>query len=118
MDGRWDSETLDDALDVLGDLPEWRLPSPRWEQVSSIVDRMRQAFDAGDVVELRDATADLELHGPVRANRMGTKDPAPANASIKERQNTLVHDLNTASADLRRRAGTDQEADGADQPPR
>ncbi len=93
VDGRWDEETLEDALDVLGDLHQWRLPSPRWEQIGSILDRMGQAFAAGDDEGLRDATSQLELHGPVRANRIGTKDVNGPDPSVTERQNRLIDEI-------------------------
>lgn len=111
MDGRWDRETLDDALDVLGDLPEWRLPAPRWEQVDAILGRMRLAFEAGNAEELRAATADLELHGPVRANRIGTKEPEGPDLSLLERQNHLQHALRTAVP--RSPGGGTEDEDGA-----
>ena len=98
VDGRWDEETLEDALDVLGDLLQWRLPSPRWEQIGSILDRMGQAFAAGDDEGLRDATSQLELHGPVRANRIGTKDVDGPDPSVTERQNRLIDEIGESRA--------------------
>ncbi len=98
MDSTWDAETVADALDVLTDLPQWRLSQARWRQVGAVLDRMRQAVDAGDDDSLRDLTSDLELLGPVRANRIGTRsgdeEPDP---TIIDRQNRLVHDLGTAA---------------------
>jgi hypothetical protein len=96
VDGRWDAESLEDALDVLGDLPRWELPEPRWELIGPILDRMEQAFAAGDDEDLRDATTQLELHGPVRANRIGTEDVTGPDPSITERQNRLVDEIGKA----------------------
>jgi hypothetical protein len=96
MEQGWDEELLSDALDVLGDLPQWRLPAPRWEQVGPILDRIERAFAEGDNDGLRFATTDLEIHGPVRANRIGTKDPQGPDQSLLERQNHLVHEIGKA----------------------
>ncbi|GAA1645422.1 hypothetical protein GCM10009828_088000 [Actinoplanes couchii] len=96
MDGHWDTETLEDALAVLGDLPLWMLPTERWNQIGTILDRMERAFTAGDDEELRRATTDLELFGPVRVNRIGTREVDRPDPSITERQNRLVNAIGEA----------------------
>ncbi|TQS43153.1 CATRA system-associated protein [Cryptosporangium phraense] len=88
-----DEETIDDALDVLEYLSEWRLAPQRWESVQAILDRMDIALRTADGPALRRAVAELELSGPVRANRIGTAEIITAPSRIVDRQNTLVHVL-------------------------
>jgi hypothetical protein len=93
MDTRWDSETVTDALNVLRDLPDWRLVPERWDRVEDILQAMEEAFAAGDGAGLRAATADLELHGPVRLRGIGTKPASEPSQPVRDRQNRLVHAL-------------------------
>ncbi|WFE54891.1 CATRA system-associated protein [Micromonospora sp. WMMD1155] len=116
MDGRWDMETLEDALDVLSDLPQWRLPAPHWERIGPILDQMGQAFAAGDDEELRDATTQLELYGPVRANRIGTKDVDGPDPSVTERQNRLVDEIGKAVPTRSASRSRDQDGGRDDRP--
>jgi len=93
VDPSWDPETVTDALDVLAELPYWRLAPSRWEHVAGLVDRLAAAIEARDVREFRDATADLELSGPVRAVRIGTAEVTREPAPVRDRRNRLIHTL-------------------------
>ncbi|WP_333735995.1 CATRA system-associated protein [Streptomyces sp. IBSBF 2806] len=88
-----DGESRDDAVDVLRDLIEWELAPQRWEQVDSIVDSLADAVARGDGDALREATAELELTGPVRVTRIGAKSVIPVPEETRDRANRLVHAL-------------------------
>lgn len=89
----FDPEAISDALDVLGDLFVWQLVPLRWQRVEQILDSLTEALATGDADTLRDATAELELAGPVRATRIGATPVVPAPESVRERVNHLVHSL-------------------------
>jgi hypothetical protein len=120
--GQLDPEVRADAVDVLRDLVEWRLAPQRWARIEESVDALEAALAAGDVDALRDAVADLELAGPVRATRIGSVSPTCAPPLLLERANHLVHALTTEQA-AEQRSGpgggpaTDIESRGADPSP-
>jgi hypothetical protein len=89
----WDAETVGDALDVLQDLVLWELAPPRWAQVERILDRIATALAARDAEDLRDAIADLELSGPVRALLIGRDGMGGIPEPVLDRRNELVHAL-------------------------
>ena len=89
----WDAESVGDALDVLRDLLWWELVPARWERVDRLLVRIAAAFAAGDATELREAVADLELSGPVKAIRIGSTAVAGIPEPVLDRRNTLVHTL-------------------------
>jgi hypothetical protein len=88
-----DDEARDDAVDVLQDLIEWELAPQRWERVALIVGSLADALARGDGEALREATAELELTGPVRVTRIGTKSVIPVPEQTRDRANHLVHAL-------------------------
>ncbi|MFI9568782.1 CATRA system-associated protein [Streptomyces rishiriensis] len=88
-----DGETRDDAVDVLDDLLQWQLTAERWEHVEALVRSLDQALAARDADALRAATAELELAGPVRITRIGTKALIPVPEKTRDRANRLVHTL-------------------------
>ncbi|MEU6553422.1 CATRA system-associated protein [Streptomyces sp. NPDC046915] len=88
-----DGEARDDAVDVLGDMLAWHLAPKRWERVEAIVGSLAEALAAGDGDALRDATAELELAGPVRATRIGAKSLIPVPEKTRDRADQLVHSL-------------------------
>lgn len=88
-----DDEAYDDAVNVLKDLVEWHLAPQRWERVDAIVGSLADALARGDGEALREATAELELTGPVRITRIGTQSVIPAPEPTRDRANHLVHEL-------------------------
>ncbi|MDZ5446510.1 CATRA system-associated protein [Micromonospora sp. 4G57] len=110
MDTRWDPETVTDALNVLRDVADWRLAPERWERVEDILRSMEEAFAAGDPAGLRAATADLEVHGPVRLRGIGTKPASQPSEPVRDRQNRLVHALDGIA--LRTDVTADDRPDG------
>jgi hypothetical protein len=104
----WDAETVDDALDVLQDLVLWELVPERWARVDSIIDRITVALAARDAGDLRDAVADLELSGPIRALRIGSTGERGIPEPVLDRRNSLVHALTAEKkAAARTEAGRD-----------
>jgi hypothetical protein len=89
----WDDETLHDALDVLRALVLWKMTPQRWDHVAEILRWIDAALDAGDATELRRATVELEISGPVRILRIGSKDVTGVPPPVLDRRNTLVHKL-------------------------
>jgi hypothetical protein len=82
-----------DALDVLGDAQDWRLPAGRWRLVDEAVRAMAEALAHDDGEAFRRAVSDLELAGPVRG--VGAEQPAedPEKEPVIERMNEVVHTL-------------------------
>lgn len=106
-----DAEATADALDVLEDLPEWELAPARWERVRDILDSLEAALRARDREAAQEAIADLELSGPVRVTRIGTKPTVPAPEEVRDRRNRLVHSI---GGDARSDQGKDYEQSDTD----
>jgi hypothetical protein len=103
----WDDETAQDAVDVLRDLVLWEMTAQRWEHVAEILRRIDTALTAGDADELREAVAELELSGPVRILRIGSKTVTGIPQPVLDRRNTLVHALTAGRSDERQTAPED-----------
>ncbi|MFB7336955.1 CATRA system-associated protein [Streptomyces adustus] len=108
-----DGETRDDAVDVLTDLLEWQLVEERWERVDAIVRSLTEALAAGDRAALRNATAELELAGPIRITRIGAEPLIPAPDRTRDRANRLVHALGSQPPEPRADGPAD-DAEGDD----
>lgn len=114
-----DAETVGDALDVLQDLVLWELAPERWEHVGVVLGHITTALAGREAEALRDAVADLELSGPVRALRIGSADEHGIPEPVLELRNTLVHRLTREQRRTEeRRAATGTEAGRGDQPAR
>ncbi|MGK5685120.1 CATRA system-associated protein [Actinoplanes sp. URMC 104] len=92
----WDDETVRDAVDVLQDLVLWEMSAQRWEHVEATLHRIERALADGDAAELREAVAELEVSGPVRILRIGTRTTTGIPPRTLDRRNALVHALTTA----------------------
>lgn len=75
-----------EALEILRDVLEWKLPPARWAGVAQIVRSMAVAVDAGDSDALREATAELELESPPRVTRVGA---VPVPQPKQDREETI-----------------------------
>ena len=86
-----------DALDVLGDALRWQLPSSRWSEIERVVQALAEALADDDYPAIRQAVAELELLGPVRAasaaNPPSGPSRQPARDPVRERINELVRSL-------------------------
>lgn len=91
----FDDELRSDLLDVLDDVPVWRLAPERWQQVNELLRVIADALVSEDVGMLRDATGELELAGPVRITRIGSTpaETEPPPQEVQERVNHLKHSL-------------------------
>jgi hypothetical protein len=103
----WDAETVEDALAVLEDLLDWELAPPRWERAAGMLATISAALAADDPEALREAVADLELGGPTRILRIGSKTTTGIPDQILDLRNVLVHSL------TERQAGPKPGPDGA-----
>ncbi|MEV6373563.1 CATRA system-associated protein [Micromonospora musae] len=103
----WDAETLGDALDLLQDMVLWELVPERWEHIGLLLSRLEVALATGEGDEARDVVVELELSGPVRANRIGSAERSGIPELVLERRNMLVHSL-TGERD--RESGDQQDA--------
>lgn len=92
-----DPELRSDLLDVLEDVPAWRLASQRWRQVYKLLEIIGDALAGGDVDALREAIGELELAGPVRITRIGAALTDATPDDVQERVNHLKHVLRPLS---------------------
>ena len=90
---RWDDETIQDAVDVLQDLVLWEMSPQRWEHIAGVLQRIDSALAGRDPAELREAVTELEISGPARMLRIGTKQTTGIPPQVLERRNALVHSL-------------------------
>jgi hypothetical protein len=81
-----------EALQVVLDALVWQLAPARWQAVDQALAAMEAAVAANDQAALAEATADLEVAGPLRLNRIGdtSDDPPP---DVRDRLNRLVYSL-------------------------
>ncbi|MFG2062699.1 CATRA system-associated protein [Micromonospora sp. NPDC048871] len=117
---RWDAETVGDALYLLQDIVLWELIPERWEHIGSLLSRLSATLDTGEVDQAREVLIELELSGPVRANRIGQTETRGIPEPLLERRNTLVHSL-TAEQDRqsgKQQDGSRTEAGRGDRPDR
>jgi CATRA-Associated Small Protein len=88
-----DEEARAEALDILTEIPGWRMPEPRWDHVAGLVDTIGTALATGDADMLRTATIDLELASPFRVTRMNPAERQPPPQKVQDRVNHLIHSL-------------------------
>ena len=93
-----DDAAVEDALELLGDLSAWRLPSPRWERADALIASLAQAFAAGDAGLFRDLTTELLRAGPVRITPIGTGPTVPLPDAVRERADRLAHLLRSEAS--------------------
>ena len=102
-----------EAVEVLQDAFEWRLTAARWGRIEPILDALAAALAGGDGSALQEATADLELAGPVRIGRVGDEPLLPPSPPARDRLNHLLDELGGVRPDDARRARSfDDEAEG------
>jgi len=90
-----DREAIEELLDVLDDVQQWKLAPSRWERVDHILDTIVGAVAATDLATLLNAITELELAGPVRVLRIGAGEVVSIPESVRDRVNHLVHTLRT-----------------------
>jgi hypothetical protein len=96
---------LGDALDALQEASQWQLTDAKWAAVEQILDAMQTALESRDLEALVAATTDLELAGPLRLLKIGTKQPVEAPPPTRDRLNRMVDSLGGAKpADRSRRS--------------
>jgi nucleoside phosphorylase len=85
-----DPAAVADALEVLGDVPLWRLPVARWEPIAEILTAMAAARDTA---ALTAATYRLELSSPGRYTNLGSVPVVPPPRRVHLLHNHLEHAL-------------------------
>jgi hypothetical protein len=86
---------LGEALDALQDASQWQLTDAKWAAVEQILDAMQAALDSHDLEALATATTDLELAGPLRLIKIGTKPVEPP-PPTRDRLNRMVDSIGGA----------------------
>src|ERR1700761_2586340 len=84
------------ALDAVADPLEWQLAEERWQAIRRILAVMTAAQKSGDMVALAEATARLELAGPLRVIPIETMIGPPP--PVRDLLNNLVHALGEVTA--------------------
>src|SRR4051794_18356221 len=90
-----DPQIRQDLLDVLGDLPLWRLNAGAWQAVAAALDKHDQAACAGQEEALVRLTVALETLSPSRLLPLDLSYPPPR--SLRLRADRLVHALTERS---------------------
>lgn len=85
------------ALDAVTDALQWQLAEERWRAIRRVLAAMTAAQKSGDLVALADATARLELAGPLRVIPIETMTGPPP--PVRDLLNNLVHVLGGVTAD-------------------
>jgi hypothetical protein len=93
-----DAEVLNEARQAAEDALEWQLSPDHWRAIEPVLAALDAAVKAGDVVALADATADLELAGPLRIRTLGTQPVVPPPPPVLYLLNHLVHSLGGTTA--------------------
>jgi hypothetical protein len=90
-------ELYAEALDVLSDAQLWQLAEARWQTIEQVLAAMEAALASGDIDALAEATAALELAGPLRILPIGPAvGPTPV---ARDLLNRLVYFLGGVSAE-------------------
>ena len=118
MQVRWNlddnAEIRAEALDALLDAFRWKLAAERWQEIFQVLAGMASALEGNDVTALAEATADLELAGPLRIIPIGVASGPPP--EVRDLLNRLVHALGGVTADQQPDERGDAGAAGADLP--
>jgi|SRR5580693_168806 hypothetical protein len=93
------ADEREEALQLLCDVRQWRLPEPRWTWVTEALEQLASALAAADGAAARQAVAVLEQVGPTRAIPLGTPPAGPAPAPILLRTAELIHSLTSLDGD-------------------
>jgi hypothetical protein len=93
------ADEREEALQLLRDVRQWRLPEPRWKWVTEAVEQLASALAAVDGAAAGQAVATLEQVGPTRAIPLGTAPVVPAPAPVLQRIAVLIHSLTSLDGD-------------------
>lgn|SRR5512146_2492949 len=108
------AEIRAEALDALSDAFRWKLAEERWQEIHGVLARMASALESGDVAALAEATAHLELAGPLRIVPIGAAAGPPP--EVRDLLSGLVHALGGVTVDQRPGDQGETGAAGADLP--
>jgi hypothetical protein len=88
-----DRVAVDEALDILADVLEWRTTAAGWHATTRLLDELTDAHTAGDYASLRVTTSILENSSPNRTTPIGGEPTGPPPAPTRDRLNRLIHSL-------------------------
>lgn len=98
-----------DALEVVSDALQWQLPLTQWQTIEQALAAMQAAATAGDMAALVKATADLEVAGPLRIQRISATPSGAPEPRVRELLNQLVFTLGGTSASTSQQEDKDRE---------
>jgi hypothetical protein len=98
-DSRNIADVRAEALDVLSDALQWQLAETRWQAIEQVLIAIDNALTADDTEALAEATAELELAGPLRITRISATPLVPAEPRVRDQLNRLVFSLGGTSAE-------------------
>ncbi|MBT2207779.1 CATRA system-associated protein [Actinomadura sp. NEAU-AAG7] len=91
---RWpETSVREELLDLLNEIPRWRLPDDRWDRTDQYLRALDDALAARDIAELDAAAAGVELCCARRVTRLGEPSTVPPPEPVLERVNQLIHAL-------------------------
>jgi hypothetical protein len=102
-----------EAIGILREVLEWRLPRVRWEQVGRRLDDVAGALAEDDPANLRNAVYALELSGPDRAARIEDVLVLAPPPPTRERVGELVHRLESSTETTSAQVPSGSEDDAA-----
>ncbi len=91
------AEIFNDAYLAISDAIQWQLPEERWEAIGQILTVMDATIKAGDIAGLAEATAELEVAGPLRLTRIGGTPIVPPNPEVRRLLGDLEYVLDPPS---------------------
>jgi len=92
-----DRLAVDEALDTLADVLEWRTTAAGWITTTRLLDDLAAAHAARDYASLRATTSILENSSPNRTTPIGGEPTGPPPAPTRDRLNQLIHSLEQES---------------------
>jgi hypothetical protein len=88
-----DAAVLKEALQAVEDATEWQLSEAHWLAIEHLLGELETAIKAGDADAVAEATADLELAGPLRIASLGARPVVKPPAPVLFLLNHLVYSL-------------------------
>lgn len=85
------TDALDELLDLVTDIDQWRATPEHWETIGGLLDLA--AVSLAEPAALRMVLEELEIAGPDRITRIGAPATVPPPPAVRERLDQLVHAL-------------------------
>ncbi|WP_066375806.1 CATRA system-associated protein [Herbidospora mongoliensis] len=85
------TDALDDLLDLVTDIDQWRVTPEHWETIGGLLELA--AASLTEPAALRPLLEELENAGQDRITRIGASPIVPPPPPVRDRLNQLVHAL-------------------------